>query len=412
MSTEFIPVKTVKTDVLAAAGCLPVNCVLAGGKLYPALAPVPTNSVLPQDVACARYCPGINRYLVWADGKVYASTSAAASPVFCGSIESDYPFMAEEKTDDGYRAFVVGKDGAFVHMGMSNMGVVMQLNLTCGILHCGRLFGGDSTDAFKFRWSGEGGSFDWEESISGAGWAYPDAAPGKIQGIVELDGKLILVRANGLTTVSAYGTPENFAIGRDFFVPEIIAKTAAVVGGKLYFIAKGGLYRFIGSAVERVDDLLLSAVSSPVFGCAFGALYVVGCSHASLDGALYVYDTAASVSHLCSVPSAPTACCAAADLVVYGGGTSYKMERGGSQYTFESGKLDFGTEDCKVLERLAVDCDNDVEITISNGENSRIFGGVRGMLRPNMRGAAFHITVKGDCEIRSLTAYAEVPSGV
>lgn len=404
-----LPTKIAAADVFAAAGAVPVNCTIEEGVLRPALAPVKSTGNVPQNVLCGRYCPWAGRYLLWAEGKVYSSANGVGF-IELAQLTAQSPFIVEERTESGVQALVLGDTVAIIHTGEYQTARSFTGNLSCGVVRYGRLFGADRTDGFLLRWSGEGGALDWAEGISGAGWVYPAGDGGKILDVCDLNGKLVLVREQGLTRMNAYGTPENFAVEAHVSLPRAIAWTAAVAGGALCVCTENGLYTFDGNKARRVDDRLFDGLT-PVYGVAMGENYLVCGNHAALGGsAVFVYDTRTGRSYLCDAPA--TALCVNGRAYAYGQGASYTLTEGGAPYRFTSGVFDFGSPRRKVVERLEIDCDEGVDITLSNGENSRIFEGVRGILRPNMRGFRFTVRVAGGCEVRGIRAVAEVEDGI
>lgn len=396
-------------NVVAADGALPVNCKRVGGRIVPALAPVKLTGTSPVNPTCARYCAGVGRYFLWAEGKVYVSSTGSSFSALA-SLNAQSPFVVEEFTDEGARALICGDDTAILHTGAYQTADGFLGNLSCGAMRCGRLFGADRADGLRLRWSGEGGALDWAEGISGAGWVYPDPAFGKILDVYEFSGKLILIREDGLTVLSAYGTPENFALQGNYSLPGIVPHTVAAAGNQLYVFAADGLYAFTGSGTEKLDDRLTEGFA-PAFGCAYGARLLVCGRHSALGrSAVYVYDARDEVSYLCDAPAEIV--CAGKHAMAYGGGESYRLEDGGAAFTFTSGKLKFGTVAPKTMERLVIDGDGAFDIVISDGERQRTFVGVRGCIRPNLRGNSFTVTVTGKSEVYGLTAEAEVENGI
>lgn len=410
MSTAFVSTAMREENVLTAEGAIPVNCRIVRGQLLPALAPVPQTGTVPDGVTRARFCDGSGRFFLYADGAVYSSKSGATFAKLA-SLVARSPFIVEERTESGVQSVIAGDAVAILHTGEYQTAKPFEGNLSCGVIKCGRLFGADLSDGLMLRWSGEGGALDWLGNVSGAGWVYPAGGLGKILNVAELDGKLFAVRENGLTRVNANGTPENFAVERHFYVPSVCGQTVAAVGSSLYFCTAHGLYSYAGGGVKRLDDRLFDGMVSILFGAAFGNKYLVCGRHERFEeNVVYVYDADGQISYLCSAPA--TAVCAASEAFAYGGGRAYALTEGGAAYRFYSGALTFGTVRNKVLEKLTVVADEGVDVRVSDGVNSRIFGGVRGEVRLNMRSSVFHITVEGNAKVVSLTATAEVENGV
>lgn len=405
----FPPATRVVEDVLAVKGCLPLNCSVVGGRIAPALSPIKQSGAVPVNPTCIRYCAGVERYFLWSENKVYVSSSGTSFSALA-ALTARSPFIIEERTAEGSRALICGDDTAILHTGAYQTADDFSGNLSCGAMRCGRLFGVDRTDGFLLRWSGAGGALDWAEGIAGAGWVYPDAAFGKILDVCEFSDTLVLIRENGLSVMSAYGTPENFALRGNYPLPRIVARTAAVAGDRLYVCTADGLHAFSGNATERIDDGLFREFS-PVSAVAYGGELLVSGRHSALGRqAVYVYDTRYRVSYLCDAPA--TAVCAGKETIAYGDGEAYLLEEGGAPFTFTSGKLKFGTVGRKTLEKLVIDGDGTFDVVVSDGERQRSFSCVKGCVRPNLRGNSFTVALSGTGIVYGLTAEAEVEDGV
>lgn len=410
MNTAFVPTSLLKQDVIAADGGLFINCKSVSGKIYPALAPVKNSGTVPKNISCVSYVAGLGTFIMHANGLVYSSANGTSYTLLM-TAKTDAPFIVEERTEaSGLRGHVICGERIVNHMGNTFNYSTFEGNLSCGVVRHGRLFGADLTDGYKLKWSGEGGVFDWEEGISGAGWVYPDAKNlGKIIGAVDFNDRLILVREHGLTVVKAFGTPEIFAIDGHYSLPNIVANTAAVVGEKLFICTSGGLYCFTGSAVQKISDKLFGGLE-PVNAIAFGDKYLACGNYGALSrNVVYIYDCADKSSYLSDAPV--SALCASAKIFGYASSAGYTLQEGGI-YTFISGSVNFGSDKPKTLEKLYIDSAGKVTVSVSNGDIQREFSDVKGTLRMNMRGSSFTFTVTGESEIDNITAYAEAANGI
>lgn len=410
MNTAFVPTSHIRQDVIGTDGGLFINCKSVSGRIIPALGAVKNKGFVPKNIICAKYSAGLDVYIMSANGFVYSSVNGTAYMQLV-SAPSETPFIIEERTEtNGLRGHVIC-DGRIVnHLGAKFSFNDFEGGLSCGVVRHGRVFGADLTDGYKLKWSGEGGVNDWVSGISGAGWAYPDGEGlGKILNVLDFEDRLILVRQHGLSAVKAFGSPENFSVEGHYSLPNIIAGTASVVGGKIYICTSGGLFCFAGGSVGRIDDGLFKGLA-PVNAVSFGDKYFACGNHDALGrNVVYIYDTADKTSYIADAPV--TVLCSSDKVLGYDSGVSYTLQEG-VEYTFMSGSVDFGSDRPKVLEKIYIDSDGNTDVTVSNGEISRSFSGVCGTIRMNMRGSAFTFTVKGNVVIRGITAYAEADNAI
>lgn len=401
-------VQTCEVDVLAADGALPVGCFLRGGAITPFLSPVKTGSC-PENVTAVWYAEAAKRFLLYADGTVYTSSDGLYA-VSLADLAAQSPFVFEERGEEGLCAYVAGDGTCIVHTGTSQTSCAFAGGIAAGVCKNGRLFGVDSGDGLLVRWSGEGGGLDWEEGISGAGWAYLDAEGGSVRQLVVFKDKLVAVREYALTVLSAYGTPENFRVTGDGTpTPHIYAGSAAVAGEKLYFATEDGIYAFDGSSAAKVTHALAGEISAPTRAAAYGGYYLLCCTSGTLGRqAVFALDTGGGAA--CLVDAEADVLCVHDGVYAYGNGADCRL--GEDAFTFYSGRLDFGTPQGKVLTRLDVAAAQPVDITVSNGVQSRTFACVNGKVRLNMRGRVFRVTVSGGAAVYAVKAYAEVGDGV
>ena len=271
-------------------------------------------------------------------------------------------------------------------------------------MHCGRLFGADKDNAYKLRWSGEGGFSDWKEGLCGSGSLDLDPRRGEILDIVEFGEKLVAVRKFGLTVLNMYGSPENFSAEiTDTDTDEIYKGTARVVCGKLVFFTVSGLHTFNGGSVNRVKHAYVDDISEPVCSAELGGKYFLGCKSACLNGgAVFCYDFAKTAGYLIAVSA--DAMCSDGHIYIYNGNGAYRLEDGG-RYAFIGGSTDFGSDRFKTVTEIFIGGRADIEI--GNGRTVRKFLSASGRIRPAMRGKKFTVRAEGSVPVRKLTITAE-----
>lgn len=401
--------KTLSEDVTSAAGAVPVGCKVLNGKIVPALTAVQDGAFCPADISMTAYSVGTKKFFVWADGVAYSSTSGSSFAEMY-SISSKFPFVFERREQTGFKAYFAGNTFCITHDGEYMSSIHFDMPVYGGVFRYGRLFGIDNADDYKLRWSGEGGAFDWDESISGAGWVNLNTDFGKILDIINFNDKLCAVREYGVTVITAYGTPENFTVKySDTKTPKIYKSTSAVAGGKLIFCTGNGLYAFDGSNVEKIKCALAEDVITPKYAVSLGEEYFLcGESSALGRGGVLVYNAEENSAYI--IDNAADALLSNGKIFAYSEANACILERGG-EYEFRSGKLLFSAQR-KVLKRIEIDCGGKVEIEVTNGVKSMIFGGQFNKICPRISGNWFKITVRGTQEVRSVKAYAEVISGV
>lgn len=400
----------ITADVIAQGGATPVSCKILNGKIVPALAAERVGSA-PEGVIAAAYSAGCGIYTAVTPEGIYESVGGK-SFYSASSGTGTSPVIFEDWYGDAPHTVVFNDDTCFFSDGNSNITKLHSgKRLSCGLHRCGRLFGADGGDGYILRWSGEGGVLDWYQSISGAGWVRLRPELGKILALLPYGEKTAVIREYGVSEFSAYGTPETFKLSPDGSKTDAVyANTAAYIGGKIYFFTKSGMFLYSGSAA-RVSHSLSGDISSPVCCAAAGDTYLIGATSASLGGgALLAYDTSDGTDYLIDV-GAEAVCADAVSALILGGGNSYRLCRA-EKFLYVSGTLDFGVSSKKVLDSVYIDGAGEFDITISNGDISRIFTGVKGGIRLNMNGRKFTLRVSGSGEMRALSAGAEVIDGI
>ena len=401
--------KIISQNVITAAGALPVSCKVENGKIVTALSAVKGDGMYPANVVMTAYSAGAKRFFVYAGGIVYFS-SGGTGFLASGAIESKFPFLFEKRENGGVKAYFAGKDYCVTHDGQYLSSYNFDMPVYGAVFRYGRFFGIDNDDAFKIRWSGSGGAFDWVEGISGAGWVNLEIAYGKVLDLVNFKDKLCAVRENGITVISAFGTPENFTVKHaDNKTPKIFKSTAAVAGDKLVFCTERGLYAFDGNSITKISCGLCEDIQNPKYAVSLGDEYFLCGESKSLNkGAILVYDEKNNDAYL--IDEQADALLSNGKIYTYFNNHACVLQPG-KGFSFTSGNLFFSGKR-KVLKSIEIDCDGEVEVEVSNGVKSSIFGGQFKKIIPKMSGKYFKITVRGTGEVREISAYAEVINGV
>ena len=378
-----------------------VGCRISHGQLTPALSAVKTGSGVPSGILLAGYSKSAGRFFICNSEEVFVSVRGNDF-VSLSPLAGSAPYMFEDVENGVARAVVVNGANALAHDGASFKRFDGAHKLSCGIMHCGRLFGADADNGLLLRWSGEGGIEYGEEKLNGAGSLMLDGKRGAILDISEYGERLVLVREYGLTILSAFGTPENFSAKITDTDTDCIYKgTARAVGGELLFFTSSGLKAFDGTKIRRVAHRYEGRLTSPVSSAEFAGEYFLACAEGVLcynpaDGESYVIGLAAN-------------CLCAADCVyAFNGSGVFRLAESG-EFTFVS-ETDFGAVKRKTLTEIFVGGVADIEV--SCGGKTRSFSGAGGKIRPRLRGENFTVTVRGRTPIASLTARAEVCGGI
>ena len=379
------------------------NCFLKDGVLTAGYKTVDLNSELPIDTVFAVKSKAVETYFVVTSRIIYKSKDGKNFE-FHSTYGCKNPFLVEDY--EGEKPFAAIVSNTFVSVfyedGADLMGIPHRL--TCGVMHCGRLFG---ADGYVLRWSGTGGIGDWKEGINGCGYLLLDRARGKVLNLLVYDGKLIAVRENGLTVFKMYGSPENFSVdGSDFDCYGVYSNTACIVGGKLFFYSKSGLRCFDGNKITAVETgFTLSEINMAV---SHGDKYFLACYNDDWDMyAILCYDVLDGSS--CIVPeSADLLYVSDGVRIVYDG--EHKLLVSGGAYSFESAPIDFGTDSKKTVTKVKLS--GKANIGVSNGKYARWLYDGSESFRPHLRGKKFVIIANGKEKLEELTVTAEVTDAI
>ncbi|MDE6442553.1 MAG: hypothetical protein K2L12_07390 [Clostridia bacterium] len=395
----------VTVDLLKGKDIKPVGCRICGGELVPALSLVKKGDVA-NTFTCVGHSFATGRFVACDSQGMYVSTDGLDFIKL--ATASGRGFALEDVYKGKPRALMLSGFRCLAHDGGGFIVYGNPSNLYCGAVHCGRLFGIDADNRYILRWS-KSGVNDWEEGINGAGKLVLDPERGAGLDIVSYGGNLIVIRQYGLTVLKMYGSPENFSVNiTDTDCDEIYEGTAKTVLGKLYFYTSSGLKVYDGSVIKRVSHRLENEIALPICAAEYGGKYYLACNLKEGGKGILCYDPDDGESYLIS--GGVNCLCRADGVYAYDNTAKYKLEKGG-EYTFSSGKINFGTDEDKTVLSLRVDGAR-ADITISNGTEKLKYTNVSGIIRPRLKGAYFTVEVKGVNTLRSITATAEVANAV
>lgn len=395
----------VTVDLLKGSDIKPVGCRICGGELVPALSLVNKGEV-ENAFSCVGHSFATGRFLACGGGGMYVSTDGLDFIQLATC--SGGGFALEDVYNGTPRAVMVSGFKCLAHDGGGFIVYGNPISLYCGVLHCGRLFGIDEENRYLLRWSKEGVK-DWDEDIKGAGKLVLDPGRGEGLDIVSYRGSLVVVRKFGLTVLKMYGTPENFdAPFTNTDCERIYKGTAKTVLGGLYFHTASGLRVFNGSVIKKVSHRFEKLIDTPVCAEEYGGKYFLACTLKGGGKAILCYDPGDGESYL--IEGEVNCLCSADGVYAYDSQAKYKLEKGG-QYSFSSGKLDFGTDGDKTLLSMRIESEG-ADVAVSNGVQTKTFENASGVIRPRLKGKYFTVEIKGAGVVRSATATAEVADAV
>lgn len=396
-------------NLLERADALPVNCRISGGALRPALNAVGYDGSVPEGVLCAGYSEAAGKFLLCTNAAGYASGNGE-SFVQLTPLAGQSPFFIQDYSVETARALMINGKNVLEHTGNYFKSYRYGENLRCGIMHCGRLFGANADNGYRLHWSGEGGIGDTGEEYNGSGYMLLEPSRGEILNLVEFGEKLIAVRKYGLTVMNMFGSTENFSVDiTNTDTDEIFKNSAAVAGGKLIFFTASGLHSFDGSQITLINHRCAEDISAPSYALEFGGNYFLICRSKSLNaGAILCYRVGDGESYL--IDFAAEAMCTAECVYAYGSSGVCRLEEGGS-YSFRCGGISFGSDRQKTVTAVYLE-GGAADIEICNGDYTRKFKNVSGLIRPHMRGRSFTVKVSGSKPVYQLTVTAEECNGI
>ena len=344
---------------------------------------------------------------------IHVATNPAFNKVFDGL--SGEIFFAEAYKDGEKVVVAFGGNERAVFNGTHAYMYNAQFAFTSGVVHCGRFFGCDASDAFKIRWSADE-IFDWTTGLYGSGYINLPAEGGEILRLFSMGDRLVVVRRRGITVMHAYGDPQHFAVDEtaNYMVAGgIIGKTCAFCANKLFFCTEGGIFAFDGSGVKKLENADCLAISSPLSAVAYGDEYFVICSNEYLgSGLLYVYNANKKRGYFMNFQ--PDALCVCDDGVyAFAGNTLYKIgyANGQTRGYWLSKTCDFGSDSVKYLRDICVDGDSDVSVTVICDGVSRTLTG-NGRHAVCMSGRKFSFVACAFGKLDKLQISVEVSYGV
>jgi hypothetical protein len=280
-----------------------------------------------------------------------------------------------------------------------------------GIIHCGRFFARDRSEGLKLVWSA-GSPMEWTSGITGSGYIYLPTDGGKILRLINYDEKLLAVREHGITIISAYGEPQNYAVKETasyLTYDGVIEDSIAVCGGKLFFCTNSGIFAFDGNDIERQENEFEYDISAYVSAVAVGDRYCVMCNSGAFgDNALFIYETEEKSGYYVGVNCLKLVGCDCLYAFCADGFYSFREHCG--EGSWRSVAVNFGTNGGKLLREVYLECEGDITLKIVCGEIERLLSA--GRSKVNLFGREFEFYVNGSGRVTRLTATAEVRSGV
>lgn len=396
-------------NLLADELTLHTDFVLSGGKLKKGFA------VLKEDIY--RYAPANSIFAHYSDAMKHFGVMGKNTLYVCGpdaafaakfGLFTEHAFAVEDYYND--KRAIIFFCGA-KRLIYSDAKYVTQSNKTdfcCGVMHCGRLFAVRADDGFCLYWSA-GGALDWTAGIDGGGHIDLSAQGGEVVAITEYKSKLVLIRKNAVTVVDAFGEAQHFSVRPTetyLTTEEIIPRTCAVCGGKIYFFTSAGMRCFDGNSIETPENGAYGRYTTPIFGAGLGGKYYFKCRLKAPDrNVICVYDCADGSSEFVYQDATSFA---VADAVYPVWGTSVLKLYGTSEETaqWHSRETDFGTRNLKCLTEVYADCADDAEITVKSELGScKLYGA--GRHNPHLAGRKFSFSVASAQGVNALKAAAE-----
>lgn len=382
-----------------------VGCFVKGGKLNPAYDRGKVRGDLPKGINFAAYSKSVGKFLFCANGMLYQEDEKYGI-MRTFSLKTT-PFMVEARTDGIADAFIISADTGIKFTDGEFYYLELGANLSCGVMHRGRLFGADSVDGLTVRWSATEISEFWTEGLNESGYMKLDPERGKVLDMAVFKGKIVAVREYGLTVINACGGPENFSVDiTDTDCDAIYKNTVQTYGGKLYFYSESGLKCFDGSKIAPIE--IRHAVTKPQHSAQYaGRYYVTGTSKDTGGSVILCVELTGGESSL--IESRADAVYVRDGVYFILNDSVYRISEG-SRYSFESEALDFGTGRLKTVTKIEVR--GTADISLFNGREMREFKDANGIIHPHMRGQFFVLAISGDTPLEAVTVTAEVTDAI
>lgn len=409
MKGAFPTVRKSGINLFKDGRLIPVGCRIYGGELYPALSAELVCADVPQDIICVGYSAGAGKFLIVTGSGTYVTVNCASFLKF-STVTDGSAFCYEDYSEEcAARCVAVCGDNTILYDKNGFAVVGTGTPVTCGAEHYGRLFGAAADDGAKLIWSGPDGVQDHAEGIYGGGYLHTDPERGDILDIISYGEKLVLVRSRGLTVMTVYGSPQNFAAeSTDTDAEGVVKGTARVAGGKLLFCTSSGLCAYDGNGIKEIFHRLKDDMYAPERAEALGNRYFLGCTSRALKRRVILcYDADISDSYYIDLPA--DRMCAADCVYAFNSNGAYKLTAG-DNWSLIAEDIDFGTDRKKTL--TAIYAAGNINLTLSDGERARAFTDVCGTVRPRLRGKSFTLSVSGNGAVKNLTVTGETSYGL
>ena len=238
------------------------------------------------------------------DGKLYTwkyKTNERATQE--GTLTENTP-TAHSVIIDGeyYCAVVSGNKIGLVSDKKSAQILTIPVQLAHTVMFCGRLFGIDLTDGYMLRWSGYSLQ-DWTEGVDGAGYVRLNPGLGKLLNLFVLGDKIVIVRENGLTTVTTLGDSRHMRayLCDKHDLRSVCVDGSVICGGKLWINTENGIYVYDGNTLTKApfEDIMSKYVlSNPK---SFGNKYIYYDAKNGGTECIMMYDTETGACTPCSM---------------------------------------------------------------------------------------------------------------
>lgn len=233
---------------------------------------------------------------------------------------------------------------------------------------------------------------NWDEAINSGGYLRLDDDFGEILRVLPFDGKLFVFGKNKIARVTASAGQPEFFVEKIFAAHgDIFARTVAVCGDKILFLASDGLHSFDGEKTQKLFASLdrMFCGGEPV-AVTFGAKYYLACKMDFADGRKILCERGEFVNNAVLELSDKVRVCRGADVSSFAEaeGKLFFASKGKVGFVCDSGKFfdmplpkvwqsgegDFGTPHIKTLGRLFVKTATDLcVVVVADGQKHRFF---------------------------------------
>ncbi len=362
----------------------------------------------PQSVLKAHYSAALQTEFLLLSGGVVARRKG--EQFFTPRCDPLFPsfFFFEDFGNGEYRTVMLNATaGKFIYDDAC-VDFTPAVSLAMAVRHHGRIFGVDNADRFTLRWSGTGGMEDWAESITGAGYLQLDGNYGEIIALFSMGNKVVALREDGITCITAMGAPEHFKVSDWVLsVGKILPQTAVVCGDKLYFCTAAGAFAFDDGGLVRLQLPYFALIEN--FTCAAAAgqrlFWGVTCAFTGRQ-AVYCYrvDTKDGYFIDCAAD-----CLIGGERITAFGAGEFALLRAGDLATAYCTGINFGVREGKTLTGITLQ--GNAQITVTAEGVSRTVA-CSGSGRVGLRGREFSLCVKAQGVVDNLTLLAEVLRGI